>query len=121
LVGARCNGGPLIAGLGEQENFLASDIPALLQHTRRILVLEEGEIVELRPHSVSLFKEDGTPVQREPLTIEWDIEAAEKGGYPHFALKEIYEQPEALRRALLGRVHHGKLQLKELDVLQRSG
>ncbi len=121
LVGARCNGGPLIVGLGEHENFLASDIPALLKHTRRLLVLEEGEIVELRSHSVSLFKEDGTPVQREPLTIEWDIEAAEKGGYPHFALKEIYEQPEALRRALLGRMHHGKLQLKELDALQQSG
>lgn len=121
LVGARCNGGPLIAGLGEQENFLASDIPALLKHTRRILVLEEGEIVELRPHSVSLFKQDGTPVQREPITIEWDAEAAEKGGYPHFALKEIHEQPEALRRALLGRVQHGQLHLKELEALQQSG
>jgi glucosamine--fructose-6-phosphate aminotransferase (isomerizing) len=121
LVGARCNGGPLIVGLGENENFLASDIPALLKHTRRLIVLEEGEIAELRPQSVSLFKQDGTPVQREPLTIEWDIEAAEKGGYPHFALKEIHEQPEALRRALLGRVHHGKLQLKELDALQQAG
>lgn len=121
LVGARCNGGPLIVGLGENENFLASDIPALLKHTRRLLVLEEGEIAELRPHSVSLCKQDGTPIQREPITIEWDIEAAEKGGYPHFALKEIHEQPEALRRALLGRMQHGKLYLKELEDLQQSG
>ncbi|HZU01197.1 MAG TPA: glutamine--fructose-6-phosphate aminotransferase, partial [Ktedonobacteraceae bacterium] len=121
LVGARCNGGPLIVGLGENENFLASDIPALLKHTRRLLVLEEGEIAELRPQSVALFKQDGTAVQREPITIEWDVEAAEKGGYPHFALKEIHEQPEALRRALLGRVQHGKLHLKELDELQQSG
>ncbi len=121
LVGARCNGGPLIAGLGTNENFLASDIPALLKHTRRILVLEEGELIELRPNSVALFQQDGTPIQREPLTIEWDIEAAEKGGYPHFALKEIHEQPEALRRALLGRIQDGQLHLSELDALRQSG
>ncbi|GHO43924.1 glutamine--fructose-6-phosphate transaminase (isomerizing) [Ktedonospora formicarum] len=121
LVGARHNGGPLIVGLGERENFLASDIPALLKHTRNIIVLEEGEIVELRPHSVVITDSAGSKVLRKPLAIDWDIEAAEKGGYSHFAIKEINEQPEALRRALLGRVHQGELRLPELDALRASG
>jgi glucosamine--fructose-6-phosphate aminotransferase (isomerizing) len=121
LIGARCGGGPLIVGLGESEQFLASDIPAILKHTRRILIIEEGEIVALRPYSVTLSKLDGTPIQREPLTIDWDAEAAEKGGYPHFALKEIYEQPDALRRALQGRVRDGKLHLAELESMRLAG
>src|SRR5205807_8699352 len=63
----------------------------------------------------------GTPVQREPLTIEWDVESAEKGGYPHFVLKEIHEQPEAMRRALTGRVHDGQLHLAELEQMKQAG
>jgi glucosamine--fructose-6-phosphate aminotransferase (isomerizing) len=121
LIGARCGGGPLIVGLGESEQFLASDIPAILKHTRRVLIIEEGEIVALRSGGVTLSKLDGTPVQRETLTIDWDAEAAEKGGYPHFALKEIYEQPDALRRALQGRVRDGQINLTELDVMQQAG
>ncbi len=120
LVGARCNG-PLIVGLGERENYLASDIPAILKHTRRMIILDEGEVVTLRPDSVAITTLDGTPVQREPITIGWDIEAAEKGGYPHFVLKEIFEQPEALRRALLGRVHAGQLRLSELERMRQAG
>src|SRR5579883_1483571 len=119
LVGARCNG-PLIVGVGENEQFLASDIPAILKHTRRVIILDEGEIAALRPSRVSITKLDGTPVQRDPITINWDAEAAEKGGYPHFALKEINEQPDALRRALLGRVHEGQLRLPELDRMQET-
>jgi len=121
LVGARCGGGPLIIGLGENEQFLASDIPAILKHTRRVIIVDEGEIAALRPNSVSITKLDGTPVQRDPLIIEWDIEAAEKGGYPHFVLKEIYEQPEAMRRALLGRVRDGQLHLDELEHMRQAG
>ncbi|GHO68722.1 glutamine--fructose-6-phosphate aminotransferase [isomerizing] [Ktedonobacter sp. SOSP1-52] len=121
LVGARHNGGPLIVGLGENENFLASDIPALLKHTRNIIVLEEGEVAELRPHGVTITDPAGSVVLRKPLTVEWDIEAAEKGGYPHFAIKEINEQPESLHRALLGRVHEGELRLPELEPLRASG
>ena len=109
LIGARCGGGPLIVGLGEHEQFLSSDIPAILKHTRRVLIIDEGEMVALRANGVVMTKLDGTPVQREPLTIEWDAEAAEKGGYPHFVLKEIFEQPDAMRRALLGRVRDGQL------------
>jgi glucosamine--fructose-6-phosphate aminotransferase (isomerizing) len=121
LIGARCGGGPLIAGLSENEQYLSSDIPAILKHTRRVLVIEEGEMVALRPGGVSITQLDGTPVQRESLIIEWDAEAAEKGGYPHFVLKEIFEQPDALRRALLGRVRDGKLHLAELEKMQQAG
>ena len=121
LIGARYGGGPLIVGVGEGEQFLASDIPAILKHTRRVLILDEGEIASLRPGGVSISKIDGTPVQRDPLTIEWNVESAEKGGYPHFVLKEIHEQPDALRRALTGRVREGKLHLAELEQVRQSG
>jgi len=121
LIGARHGGGPLIVGLGENEQYLSSDIPAILKHTRRVLVIEEGEMVALRCAGVSITRIDGTPVQREPLTIDWDAEAAEKGGFPHFALKEIFEQPDAIRRALLGRVRDGQLHLVELEKMQQAG
>ena len=121
LIGARYGGGPLIVGVGEGEQFLASDIPAILKHTRRVLILDEGEIASLRPGGVSISKIDGTPVQRDPLTIEWNVESAEKGGYPHFVLKEIHEQPDALRRALTGRVREEKLHLAELEQVRQSG
>ena len=121
LVGARLGGGPLVVGVGEGEQFLASDIPAMLKHTRRVLIMEEGEIATLRPQGVTITLLDGTPVRREPLTIEWDVEAAEKGGYPHFVLKEIHEQPEAIRRALTGRVRDGQLRLAELEKMRQAG
>src|SRR6266487_75223 len=121
LIGARLGGGPLVVGVGEGEQFLASDIPAILKHTRRVLILDEGEIVSLHSGGVSISKIDGTPVQREPMTIEWDVESAEKGGYPHFVLKEIHEQPEAMRHALTGRVHDGQLHLAELVQMKQAG
>ena len=124
LIGARC-AGPLIVGLGEQEQFLASDIPALLKHTRRLIILEEGELVALTPESVQVCDLAGNPVVREPITIEWDVEAAEKGGYNHFMLKEIHEQPDAIRRALLGRLIETasglELHLPELAALEAQG
>ncbi|GCE11158.1 glutamine--fructose-6-phosphate transaminase (isomerizing) [Tengunoibacter tsumagoiensis] len=120
LVGARC-AGPLIVGLGEHEQYLASDIPAILKHTRNIIILEEGDIVTLRPEGISITDLQGHPLDRQPHLIEWDAEAAEKGGYPHFVIKEINEQPDALRRALLGRIHNGQLNLSEMEHMQKAG
>jgi glucosamine--fructose-6-phosphate aminotransferase (isomerizing) len=124
IIGARCNV-PLIVGLGEGEQFLASDIPALLPHTRQVLMLEEGEVVRLVPDGVTITDLAGRTVEREPMRITWDAQAAEKGGYPHFVLKEIHEQPDAVHRALLGRVvEHAsglELRLPELEALEASG
>jgi glucosamine--fructose-6-phosphate aminotransferase (isomerizing) len=124
LVGARLNG-PLIAGLGEGENFLASDIPAILRHTRRVVVVEEGEVVEVTADSVAITTLSGEPVTRTPMQVEWDLESAEKSGYPHYFIKEIHEQPHAIQRALLGRVSEQggalALHLSELDRLVAGG
>ncbi len=124
LVGARLNG-PLIAGLGNGENFLASDIPAILRHTRQVIIIEEGEVVEVTANAVAITTLAGAPVVREPMHVDWDIESAEKGGFPHYFVKEIHEQPHAIQRALLGRVseQHGamSLRLAELDRLVASG
>jgi glucosamine--fructose-6-phosphate aminotransferase (isomerizing) len=103
VVGARMNG-PLIVGLGENENFLASDIPAVLRHTREIIPLDDGEIVELRADGVRFIGLDGAERRHTPTHVDWDIEAAERGGHPHFFAKEISEQPDAAHRALAGRI-----------------
>ncbi|MDR0910450.1 MAG: glutamine--fructose-6-phosphate transaminase (isomerizing) [Spirochaetaceae bacterium] len=87
---------PLIIGLGEGENFLASDAPAFIQYTREALFLNDGELVVLYNDHVDLFTNTGEKLLRDTTHIEWDAESAEKGGYPHFMLKEIHEQPKAL-------------------------
>ena len=120
VVGAR-QAAPLIVGLGEAENYLASDIPALLSKTRRVVRLGEGEIAHLTPAGVSVWDPAGQRVNTQPVEIEWDQSAAEKGGYPHFVLKEINEQPEALRNALVGRVNRPDSLLAELSNLDLSG
>ncbi|MBF6605505.1 MAG: glutamine--fructose-6-phosphate transaminase (isomerizing) [Chloroflexi bacterium] len=114
LVGARMNV-PLVVGLGDGESFLASDVAAILAHTDRVIFLEEGDIADLRPGGVSIGGVDGVPRERVTTTIGWSLEAAEKGGYAHFMLKEINEQPDALRATITGRVgRDGRIRVDEL-------
>ncbi|CAN5782133.1 glutamine--fructose-6-phosphate transaminase (isomerizing) [soil metagenome] len=117
VVGARMNV-PLVVGLGEGEAFLASDVAAILAHTRRIIYLEDGDVADLVDGGVSITDLAGTPRQRSVHDIDWPIEAAEKGGYEHFMLKEMHEQPEALRAALAGRLHDEHVRVPELDPIR---
>jgi glucosamine--fructose-6-phosphate aminotransferase (isomerizing) len=103
LVGARLNV-PLVVGLGDGETFLASDVAAILAHTNRVIFLEEGDVADLRPWGVMISDVAGTPAERTVSIIDWSPEAAEKGGFEHFMLKEIHEQPESLLQAITGRV-----------------
>jgi glucosamine--fructose-6-phosphate aminotransferase (isomerizing) len=100
LVVFRRGSSPLVVGFGRGETFVASDIPALLGQTRDIIVLNDGELAILTPDSIVVRTLDGAPVRRSPHTIDWDGEAAEKSGYPHFMLKEIFEQPEAIQNTI---------------------
>ena len=103
---------PLIVGWGESENFVASDIPALLKYTRRYSVLEEGDMAVCTAEGIRFYNEFAEPVQRPVLTADWDMEAAEKGGYPHFMLKEINEQPTAITATVSPRVEDGMPDLR---------
>ena len=116
---------PLIVGWGEDENFVASDIPALLKYTRKYSVLEEGDMAVVTAEGIRFYNEFAEPMEREVLTADWDQEAAEKGGYPHFMLKEINEQPAAITATVSPRVENGlpDLRIPELsdEMLKKIG
>jgi glutamine---fructose-6-phosphate transaminase (isomerizing) len=114
IVGAKVSS-PLIVGLGDGENMLASDVPAVLQKTRSFVPISENQVVEIRADSVRITDLQGDEVALEPLEVDWDLAVAEKGGFPDFMLKEINEQPVALRDTLRGRVDRwGRLSLDDL-------
>jgi glucosamine--fructose-6-phosphate aminotransferase (isomerizing) len=115
LIGARQDV-PLVVGVGDGESFLASDVAAILAHTDQVIFLADGDVADIRPSSVAVTRVDGTPVERDVTTITWSPEAAEKGGYEHFMLKEIHEQPDSLRQAITGRVtRNDHIWLEELE------
>ncbi len=116
LIAVRKNS-PLIIGIGEGENFIASDIPAVLKYTRKVYILEDGEMAIVKKDSIELMKTDGTSITKDIYQVTWDVEAAEKGGYQHFMLKEIYEQPKAIRDTLSPRVNKaGEINLDSVNI-----
>ncbi len=120
LVGARQNV-PLVVGLNGEESFIASDVAAILAHTNRVVFLEEGDVADVRPSGVEITDIDGNRIERPVTDIDWTPEAAEKAGYEHFMLKEIHEQPAALRQSLAGRVTPmGHVHAPEVEHLEQA-
>ena len=111
---------PLIIGLGENENFIASDIPAILSHTRKVYHLEDKEIAVLKQDSVTIYNTDREIVEKEVFEVNWDVDAAEKGGYEHFMFKEIMEQPKAIHDTISPRIVEGKVKLDDITLTKEE-
>ena len=119
LIAARKDA-PLLLGCGDGENFLASDVTALLRHTRDIVYMDDGELAVITAGGIRVYDERRRPIEKEHRHIDWDVDAAEKGGYDHFMLKEIHEQPAAIARAITGRVQNGRVVLSDLTMTDRE-
>lgn len=115
LIAARKDS-PLVLGYSEKGNFIASDVTAIIKHTRDVVYMDDGEIAILTPDSIDVFDDEMNLQSKEHSVIDWDVSAAEKGGYPHFMLKEIYEQPEAIRKTLSPRIREGKVVLDDFHM-----
>src|SRR5256885_3854952 len=116
LVGARLNA-PLVVGLGDEEYYIASDITAIIPYTKRVLVLGEGEVAAITPLGAEVSTLDGVTVKPKIVHVDWDVAQAQKGGFPHFMLKEIHEAPEAVANAARGRLSDdGVVSFREFDI-----
>ncbi len=113
LIAARKDS-PLIIGYGEGGNYIASDATAIIKYTREVSYMDDGEIAVLTPDGVDVFDDELVPIQKERHTVDWDVSAAEKGGYPHFMFKEIMEEPEAVRKTVSPRIKGGRVVLEDL-------
>ena len=111
---------PLIIGIGKGENFIASDIPAVLPYTKDVIILEDGDIAEITRNDVCLFDMNLKPVNRSIQKITWSIDDAKKGGFKHFMLKEIFEEPKVIREAMRGRVKNGTIGIPELNLDKKT-
>ena len=107
---------PLLLGFGEGENFIASDVTAIIRHTRDIAYLDDGELAILSESGIRVYDRQMHPVEKERYHVDWDVDAAEKGGYAHFMLKEIHEQPHAIREATAARIQDGRVVLRDLNM-----
>ena len=115
LIAARKDS-PLILGYGKDCNFIASDVTAVIKYTRDVAYLDDGEIAMVTPQGIEVFDGELVPVEKTRRTVDWDVSAAEKGGYPHFMLKEIMEQPEAIRRTISPRIREGRVVLDDVKL-----
>ena len=111
---------PLLLGYGEGENFIASDVTALLPYTRDVVYMDDGELAVVTAGGIRIYNERRRPAEKEHHHIDWDVDAAEKGGYDHFMLKEICEQPDAIARAITGRIQTGRVVLSDLTMTDRE-
>lgn len=107
---------PLIGGIGKGENYVASDIPAVLPYTKDVMIFENGDIVEVRRDGIFVYDTKLNPIKRNVHKIDWNIEDAQKGGFKHFMLKEIFEEPSVIREAMRGRVREGRIEIPELEL-----